>query len=675
MSDLRKNENASNGEPMTSDEELVERLLTEMPQRKCPSDIRQRVMAVLREEADAESPGRESGGARVLSLWFRKRSARVLQVAAVLLFAVVGADVYFNLKKRGELPKPAEVKHNEEVSTDFLPPTTDLVPSKAGDLRRDAKVNYERHSSETAPTTERILEEKAWGLREVMKKESSVEDSNGAQDVIALNGVLPAAPRPDDEKLRLGTDAVGQNVDGDGVSIQAGGERSAPALPERESVRRGRGEEDDLAVLKAVGGTGRSGSGPVEPSDLPSVATVDADRDSLKTDGGSAVQGRLAQDEGEASLLERDQTGLGLGPQRGVEGGEMRSPTNVPPERSLSLGRPTAENRTGVSVDAGHGIQMRPAEPAPAGTPASSGVPASGPLPPPVISGKTETAQPKGIARSYEYAEDLGASSPEALDSGLKSKDGRGTRFAVAQKPEAEPGGSPATWSRVADQTLGSFNRVVGRYGGIIARSHEIVLQPSKRRAFLVECSIPETNGDAFFKAVNNKRLDVASPGSGRLRTRGAIVRGVSQNSTEPAKGLNRFDKYLMDEETTPSKAAFGRTGGGSWYFVRSVPEESKSTFGESDSPQRLNERLEAPTSSPRGGMAAVRQVQRRASGPTTSAALVPGVELTTDSLGKTGPAGVAGINRAERLRQFVFILEPDGAPVQPAAPAAVEAP
>jgi len=108
MPDERNILRGNDGKEPTAEERRLEALLAQMPRRRCPSHVRDNVLASLRGQMESEAPPVEAPKVRVIALPFRRRVYRILEVAAVFALMAIGIKVYHDLRPRLRI-EPAEL--------------------------------------------------------------------------------------------------------------------------------------------------------------------------------------------------------------------------------------------------------------------------------------------------------------------------------------------------------------------------------------------------------------------------------------------------------------------------------------------------------------------------------------------------------------------------------------
>jgi hypothetical protein len=171
MSDERNIVNGGNGDdlrPQTPEEERLEALLAAMPRRRCPSRVRESVMAALRRQVEAEPVLAEPLKAKVVSMWFGPRAMKALEVAAVLAIVAIGYKVYHDVRPRVGIG-PVELGYRSTPVVAKGGAVADLDVSKA---------------VPAVPATEQPLEEK----RELEESEKAKEAEAGLVPKMGKDG-------------------------------------------------------------------------------------------------------------------------------------------------------------------------------------------------------------------------------------------------------------------------------------------------------------------------------------------------------------------------------------------------------------------------------------------------------------------------------------------------------
>jgi len=258
------------------------------------------------------------------------------------------------------------------------------------------------------------------------------------------------------------------------------------------------------------------------------------------------------------------------------------------------------------------------------------------------------------------------------------------------------------TWVQFVQNSVASFQQLVGSYGGTITDSQEVVVTPGDRRALVVECDIAAANADTLVKSVSQKRmLAVSNTNADQVTARpvltpaattesryralsntDTVFRSVSQNAAQNI-GQNQLPIQRMNErdlasnrlpmvsnfyvQTLPANQAdlyANRRGARTENFFNQEAEVGKAA---GQTAQGFN--YQVTTNAERAAGVEAAKDNRLALGQQTQAKAAPGGVLG-GAFSPGGAPGGSGAPVAQQARvapatRLYFVLEPDRLPTQ----------
>jgi len=459
--------NGDDGKELTAEERRLEALLSEMPRRRCPSHVRENVLAALRRQMEEETKPAEAPKAKVIAFPFRRRVFRILEVAAILVVAAVGLRVYLNVRPRAQIA-PTELASRAEPAR------------KAGEVAGAG----EKHGLPSR--FGRAEEEIGTGRRaegnEKRPHAKATEDrvSEKAADLAKAATPVPLSA-PDATK---GLDTYVEVADKAAKEVRELDEKVTP----KKALEKGAEVEADL--LKQ--------------------AVADVHRQAV-----TVTKSQAAPPESE-SVVASPARPL-AGPARSLATRPV--PSIAPPVKAevVPAAQPAAPVRSGPLAASA----PAPSVAAPSAPSISAVVPveaAAEPFTPKAGKAEAEGQVPALVAEDLYFLQgdldwiEIESSAPVQQQILARNKIDE-IRVPVEPTPAqvAQLADRETTWTQFVQTSVASFSELVNSFGGAITHTQEVVVMPGQRRAIVVECNFRDTNGNALINAVNQKRMVAVS--------------------------------------------------------------------------------------------------------------------------------------------------------------------
>lgn len=679
------------GAAVSAEERRLEALLSQMPRRRAPARIRENVLAALRAEAEQEIPvPQEAPKAEVVSLWFRRRILRALQAAAVLAVVVIGINLYFEIgpqfdtKPTSPAPEsPIEAKPGGEPALKQPPLPVGApvsggsmkagpVRSKSGPTTRDYVLGEggEESQREIADKDRILKDAPDRPAVDAYKKETSRHDfdsgtipsdvsvpfkslveskrgpESGADDSFAMNKPAPKKSGAAGEKGVEKYEAKSKSMNGDEA---AAADRFAPLSTRGAAAgARRRLDRTDLSE-HLVGGQfadDRAGR-PAEEGGTPLTAA---------NGRASVIAGA------KTGALPIDQTEAVAGPES--ETRELR-PQIPPTARRVAINHGVDKEAVVEQAVAGNVEEVRAR---PARTPAIEEGKVSADL--------ADQELPSAETISHQFRSDDVAwfeiqASPVEHKAFVDSNSISSIEIRSRTQRASQRADEATTWVQFHSNAVAAFNDLVNGFGGSVNNTEDVVVTPGDRRGVMVECTVPDNNGDALIETVNQKRMvAVQMPSQGRFggRGRGSGTGGVAGQSQRDELvqrfrqeqwgrwNVQKVSEIDLSEQATAALANF--------YVQIPPPEQNVILLNRLG----LVEMQDAPQfSSTKYATSTLAAGLRRERGHSTASILsiVPSV-ITADDVASpsadlgAGYAASTGIQSPVRNRLLFFVLEPD---------------
>jgi hypothetical protein len=580
MSDVRNIWNADSGPAPTPEERRLESLLAGMPRRRCPSRVREGVLAQLRSEGQGprEAAAESALPARVIPVpWFRRHIRILLEAAATLALVVVGAHVYRSLGP--------ELTFNPSRESARRSAKGDVIERLSSGLRdgRDFATSVPRAAEDSAAD-----KDGRWQLGDEEKKPAPEEAEGVAAPTLAQPAEKGGRPTVAPPAEKRGSPTVAPPAE----------KRSSPTVkegPESPEVKLGLAAQPvapvaPVAPLAPVELKSKTGAPGPTPAPEPAAAASPPESKSgvLKKDRPGAVAAQS-----EASGLDTRDVSAGVSsaiqaggtiqagdtrskalPAGGLAGGDrggqiVSTPDRNAPAPTPTLGSDVSQRPAGKAVELKQARKSTPAAAAPGIVKAEpqvqlqedlgrdavlkTGPPDARPFTPtqsrqpaPTTADVSQRIDSESAGRqapapqpadAYRWAFSREAESQagaqldwfEVVSSESKQRailarnridQLHPPRPRLPSEPLFEDG---TTWTLFASSSFASFESLVNTVGGRVAGAREVVVEPGARKALLVEVAVPATQSQALVTAANRKRMLAVLPnprgeGEGRLQ-------------------------------------------------------------------------------------------------------------------------------------------------------------
>lgn len=555
------------GAEVSAEERRLEVLLSQMPRRRAPTRIRENVLAALRAEAEQEMPlPQEAPKAEVVSLWFRRRILRALQAAAVLAVVVIGTKIYLDMKPGLDVGprepsrdltsdleyfKTPESGGEERIRKDLASQyeyNREVVASQVTKASRPLE-EKEKSGSDVVTSSRRAVGGDADGESEPMgrpaeqiwSKAHEMKSGRGLADGSSRPGKAPSKPAVSEPPATEASILAEQSgFKGLGKDEEApAGRKPASATPRQSNdALPGLGVATPKGVdTYALGAKGpestllRERQGKTHET-LDVQSRTPKDKPVSETSERTDDRNQLKSMEDLATLPIRGRRGEGDRSEEGMRRSEAaqarESTAEDQPKTALA---PTLPRERGaareVNGSGASGINLKKlsdtgvAQRAPrlageedlpetaaqqqgaiegtvAFVPAQPGMGTAGGGPTSSVNG--------AFFDNLEWVEVL--SSPVVERQIIASNSIDSIRLSARALGEFQEEDRKTTWPAFRRNAVTSFNTLlVNGFGGYVNRTADVVLEPGQRPAVVVECSVPDQNGDALIAAVNQKRL------------------------------------------------------------------------------------------------------------------------------------------------------------------------
>jgi len=662
MSDERKKMNDEGGEPMTPspEERRLEALLAEMPRRRCPSSVRENVLATLRDEMEAKPVVAEPVPAKVVAVWFRRPVFRVLELAAVVAIAAIGLKVYLDLRSQFRV-QPDELASQ---SAREAAPTAPAVAETDGDSYRMPKMPAlaERPATPPAPA---VPAASVPAVAEKKGAELALKDGSFAAPLGKTDGVaLKAASTPPM------------------ISRGIAAEKVEAAAQETERKKEEGAGDVSLYVYGKAGADQKSA-----PERLPQLAELGVRVAPIPASAATAA------DELRAPLPAAPPGFAGMSAAPAVVApAPAAQPAAVPPTEPGAIepkAATIAATKGGADVSPKSGPLMK-------SIPAAAGVSPGG--------GPAVREKAGDLAGQLGYG-GYGLAPAEQLDwfaletsapvRGQTTERNQISEIQLARPPadqEIRQNVAETTWTAFRQRAVASFGQLIGEFGGRITDSQEITVMPGERRALLVECVLPAANGDGLLNTVNQKRMvaianTLAIPADTSLGQAAARRGGgtrQAQAAGRPVFNIQNTPRNVVVQRMDEKGLANNRESLFSNFFVQ-TPSPTQVANLQNQQQQRYS-RAVPPRRPAAGAQSQLRQSEQPQAAPVQNVQSGLGGNYRAygqnrqmgDGATSPGGSGVAGgapalQPAAPPLQEarLCFILEPDRLPMPVTLPAA----